>query len=128
MDADDLGALALELDTRRVREAPGSCLGCRVGREQRYRDSGDDRENVDEGASAVALEHRRERLGHRDKAEVFRLELRAPSLYAQLLLLCLLFDRTVYTILPTGRFVNFAGLQGGSGNRRSDLLEARWQK
>jgi hypothetical protein len=36
----------------------------------------------------------------------------APSFYAHLLLLCLHSDRTVYTILPTGRFVNPAEQPG----------------
>src|SRR5256884_6711618 len=74
VDADHMGALAPQLDPCGVREAPCRSLGCRVGRDQRRRDPRADGQDVDECASAVAFQHRRERLRHRDQTEIVGLK------------------------------------------------------
>ena len=83
VDADDLGALPLQLDPRGVGVGPGGGLRRRVGGEDRGGEPGQHREHVDHGAAAVGGEGRGEGLGGRDQREVVDLELGAGVVEAR---------------------------------------------
>ena len=72
IDADDQRALCAQFETHCLGQRPFGGLRCTVGPLDRDIEPARDRKNIDQRAAAIALENRRKRPAHGQRAEVVR--------------------------------------------------------